>query len=79
MTMMCALSLQTQDNVVLWTEENPESSTTQRPLALQLGKETIESLKSFSVLTDVIVRLEETGFQIEVNGVMVDVMVEIRL
>ena len=79
MTMMCPLSIQTEDNVILWKEENPESSNTHRPLALQLGKETIESLKSFADLTEVILQLETTGFQSQVKEEMIRVKVQIRL
>jgi hypothetical protein len=63
MTMMCPLSLTPQDNVVLSTEENPESGNTQGPLALQLGEGTIELLRSFSDLTDVILGKNGWGRQ----------------
>ena len=40
MTMVTPLALKSGEDV-LWTEKNPSSADTQRPVALQLGKETI--------------------------------------
>lgn len=78
MTMITPLSIKSGNHEV-WLESNPSSANTQRPVSLQLGKETIESLRSFGQLTEDMVRLEANGLEFTVKGKHVSLKVIFRL
>ena len=78
MSMICPLEVRT-DKMILWTQKNPSSQNTQRPVALQLGKETTESLKCMGPLTKEITDLEESGVELMYQGELIKVRVRIRI
>ena len=61
MSMICPLSVNNDGNAV-WTQKSPNSPLTHRPLALQLGKESTESLQSLQIFDDDINEMESLGF-----------------
>ena len=66
LTMFCPLSISSEDgSVILWEQPSPNNPLTHRPLSLQMGKESAESLKSLEIFNDDISTLKDTGFNFE--------------
>lgn len=63
----------------MWTQPRPQSHNTHRPIILQLGKETIESLKLYGPVTKEMADLENRTMNVVVNGCSVQVTVKIRI
>ena len=84
MTMMVPLTLRGQlkpssPEEIIWSEQNPSSANTQRPLALQLGKENIENLMMFGIQSQEMNDLEARGVEVDVGGHEINVGVLFRL
>ena len=62
MSMFCPLSINSECGDVKWTQKSPNSALTHRPLALQLGKESTETLQSLQVFDDDINAMKCDGF-----------------
>ena len=75
--MFCPLKLQDSNKKVVWMQPSPNSASSQRPLSLQMGKESSESLKSLAVFNEDITRMKEVGSSIEINGAPIQVFTEI--
>ena len=50
MTMFCPLNITSASGSIVWEQKSPNNPLTRRPLALQMGKESADSLKSLSIL-----------------------------
>ena len=61
MSMFCPLAISSQSGDVKWTQKSPNSALTHRPLALQLGKESSETLQSLTVFDDDINSMKSVG------------------
>ena len=61
MTMFCPLKLEDAMGNKLWVQDSPNSPLTQRPLCLQMGKESVDSLQALKVFTDEINMFEDGG------------------
>ena len=59
MSMFCPLSINDDNGELKWTQKSPKS----RPLALQLGKESTETLQSLQVFDADINAMKSDGFQ----------------
>lgn len=77
MSMFCPLSINSDNGEVKWTQKSPNSALTHRPLALQLGKESTETLKSLQVFDDEIKAMETEGFTTVVDETPVFVKVNV--
>ena len=63
MSMFCPLSIICSDTGgTKWTQLSPNSALTQRPLALQLGKESVDTLQSLQTFDQDINDMKENGF-----------------
>ena len=49
LAMFCLLGIATQDGTVVWKEKHPNSPLTQRAMCVQLGKESVTSLRSLEL------------------------------
>ena len=77
MTMFCPLSINTDSGEVKWTQKSPNSALTHRPLALQLGKESAETLQSLQIFDDEINKMKDEGFSTIVGEKLVSVKVNV--
>ena len=59
MTMFCPLKLVDCNGLEIYKQKDPNSPLTQRPLCLQLGKESADSLRSLEIFNDDISILEK--------------------
>lgn len=67
MTMFCPLSLQDKSGGQLFSQSCPNSPMTQRPLCLQMGKETVDNLRSLEMYNEDISVLANEGIQIVIE------------
>ena len=67
MTMFCPLSISSDSGSVLWEQKSPNNPLTHRPVALQMGKESSNSLKSLEIFNNDISILNTTGSKIVVK------------
>ena len=75
MSMVCPLELLSSGEKKLWVQPNLGSLSTQRPICLQLGKETTQSLKCLGSQSKEIVDLQNTGLDLQYRGETVRVRV----
>ena len=73
----CPLKMKSSDNELVWTEPSPNCAQSQRPLSLQLGKETVENLQSFTIFDEDMHKLKNTGFLLTKDGKTFSVKVDI--
>ena len=66
LTMFCPLSIE-NNGQILWCQKSPNSPYSQRPLALQMGKESIENLQTLSIFNKPLEHLVNIGFQLSDN------------
>ena len=59
MSMVCPLSIETSAGNVVWTQDSPNDPRSQRPVALQMGKESYDNLKSLAIFNDDITTLTD--------------------
>ena len=64
--MFCPLSIESEDGTVIWEQKSPNNPLTQRPLALQMGKESVESLKTLELFNEDIGTLKNAGCIIKI-------------
>ena len=62
--MFCPLEIRSANGCLVWEQEKPNSAQTQRALAIQLGKESKESLRSIHVFNEAITALKN-AFRVE--------------
>ena len=77
MTIFCPLSVSSEAGDVKWTQQCPNSAGTHRPLALQLGKESSETLRSLTVFEDDIEKSKTEGHSIDVNNHSINMKINI--
>ena len=77
MSMFCPLSINGENGEVKWTQKSPNSALTHRPLALQLGKESTETLQSHQVFEDDINKMQNDGIETVVGEKSVNVKVNV--
>ena len=46
LTMFCPITIESIDGTILWSQDSPNVPYSQRPLALQMGKESIENVQT---------------------------------
>ena len=78
MTMFCPLDIQNDAGVSAWTQPSPNSPFTQRPVCLQLGKESEELLQSLKIFNPDIATMKEEGIVVESAEGAHNVKVNIR-
>ena len=66
MTMFCPLKVESNEGKVLWEQKSP---LTHRPLMLEMGKESIESLQSLAMFNKEQTDLQVDGCKIEISGI----------
>ena len=67
-TMICPLKIANENGMELWTQLSPNSPLTQRPISLQMGKESATSLRSLEIFNQDITDLQTDGFLLEHGG-----------
>ena len=77
LTMFCPLKLKTDGGVVLWEQKTPNSPLTHRPLMLQMGKESTESLQSLAIFNEEQNQLKTEGCTIAVSDVQIPLKVNV--
>ena len=77
MSMFCPLSINADRGEVIWTQKSPNSALTHRPLAVQLGKESRETLESLKVFDNDINKMKADGFTAVVGEKLVSVKVNV--
>ena len=65
MTMFCLLNATDSSNNVVYEQPLPNSTLSQRPLCLQMGKEDIESLQSLALFNEEIETLKNDGVTVQ--------------
>ena len=50
MTMSCPLRIKSNEGEVFWEQKSPNSPLTHRPLLLEMGKESKESMQSLAII-----------------------------
>ena len=78
MAMICPLVIKS-DGKIVWNQPRPQSQNTHRPIVLQLGKETIESLKIYGPITREMAEIEDESFCLAVKGHTIQTKVKIRI
>ena len=83
MVMICPIVIknkgyQDQESRILWKQPRPQSQNSHKPIVLQLGKETVESLKIYGPITREMADIENTPLDLTVKGHSVKVSVKIR-
>ena len=79
MSMFCQLSITSENsNEKVWVQKSPNSALTHRPLALQMGKESSESLQSLAVYNDPQTKLKTHGCKIIVGQKEIPLKVNIE-
>ena len=78
LAMFCPLLIRDGEDNVIWEQKTPNAATAQRPLMLQKGKESLESLQSVSVFNRDIETLSKEGIVVVCNDdVAIDMTVSI--
>ena len=78
MTMFCPLSILNKSGEIIWQQKSPNHPLIHRPLALQMGKESTESLQSLTVFNKDIDLLKSTGCHINIHNQDISMMVNIQ-
>ena len=68
MSMFCPLELKTEAGSSVWVQPSPNSPYTQRPVCLQMGKESEESLQSLKIFNDDIAKMKDDGMVVQHGG-----------
>ena len=67
LAVFCPLELRDlHDNAIIWSQPSPNAPKTQRPVLLQTGKESTESIQSLSIFNNDIAQAGEEGFVVNV-------------
>ena len=77
MTMFCPLTIEDSSGNKKWIQKTPNSALTHRPLALQLGKESNQSLQFLKVFEDTINKMTSDGCMVVVRGKEISLKVNI--
>ena len=67
--MFCPLSISNEKGEIIWVQDAPNVATSQRPLLVQMGKESIETLQSLQLFENDIKRLTDEGTVVDDNNV----------
>ena len=65
MTMFCPLDITNDAGVSIWSQPCPNSPYTQRPVSLQLGKESTELLQSLKIFNPDIAQMKDEGIVVK--------------
>ena len=76
--MFCPLSIVDKSGNAVWTEKSPNASLSQRPVCLQMGKESDATLQSLTVFNDDIPKLLNEGFSVTKQDVTLQMKVNIK-
>lgn len=79
MCMLSPLSIGTESNPNIWIQPNPSSSTSHRPLILQMGKENIDNLQLYNSVTKEMLEVEKEELRVMINDNEYRVKVIIRI
>lgn len=77
-TMFCPLSLEMENGRVFWVQDSPNNPPTHRPLQLQMGKESADSLRTLEQFNDEIKELKNEGVTIRKDDKELHLKVEIK-
>ena len=77
MSMFCPLELKDDEGKLLWVQSSPNSPNTQRPVCLQMGKESSETLEALKVFNTEITKLENEGIVVIIGRSTYNVKVHI--
>ena len=64
LTMFCPLAIENADGIKVWEQKFPNAPQSQRPLALQMGKESLDTLQTLKVFNNPIETLNTIGFML---------------
>ena len=78
MGMICPLLVKCGEERI-WKQERPQSQNSHRPLILQLGKETIESLRIYGPVTREMADAEKVELLVKVRDQEIKVKVKVRI
>ena len=72
MTMFCPLSIETDDGSTVWTRDSPNNPFAQRPVGIQLGKESADNITSLAIFNEDMAKMQE-GIDLGSSQVKVDI------
>ena len=75
--MFCPLSITSESGELVWEQRSPNSPLTHRPSALQLGKESADSLQSLAIFNNDQTTLKTDGCKIVVGDIELPLKVNI--
>ena len=73
MSMLCPLKATDNENNEIYVQPLPNSTLSQRPLCLQMGKESVDNLRSLDMYNAEISSLENEGTQLETDSKVITV------
>ena len=77
MTMFCPLNITSESGDLMWEQKSPNSPLTHRLLALQMGKESAEPLRSLAIFNEDQTKLKTEGRKAIVDDVEVPLKVNV--
>ena len=78
LSVFCPLKIEDSAGESVWIQSSPNAPLTQRPVSLQMGKESVQSLQSLQLFNEDVTRLKEDGFDVLKAGQNYHVDVEIQ-
>ena len=69
MAMFYPLNIESENGSIIWKQKSPNNPLTHRPLILQMGKESVNTLRSLEIFNDDISTIMNTGCIININVV----------
>ena len=77
MSMFCPLNISLESGALVWEQKSPNSALTHRPVALQMGKESVESLQSLAIFNEDQAKLKTEGCKVVVGEIEVPLKVNV--
>ena len=78
LSVFCPLRIENEIGETSWIQNSPNAPLSQRLVCLQMGKESVDALKSLEVFNDDITKLKDEGFMITKNSTDYQINVEIQ-
>ena len=78
LVMFCVLKLQSDSKDLIWEEPCPNNPVTHRPLAIQMGKESVERLQSLKTFNRDMQKLTAEGFFLAVSNMNLNMKLSIE-
>ena len=78
MTMFCPLSIEKEDGSAVWIQDSPNDPLAQRPVGIQLGKESAENITSLTIFNKDMAKMQEgidignTQIKVDISSYMMD-------